>query len=40
MSKKTYSRVERVLIALILLGMAGMFQPFAITCIATAFCCC
>jgi len=30
MSKKTYSLVERVLIALILLGMVGMFQPIAI----------
>jgi hypothetical protein len=30
MSKKTYSRVERVLIALILLGIVGMFQPLVI----------
>jgi len=30
MSKKTYSLVERVLIALILLGMVGMFQPIMI----------
>lgn len=30
MSQKTYSRVERVLIALILLGMVGMFQPIVI----------
>jgi hypothetical protein len=30
MSKKTYSRVERVLIALILLGIVGMFQPIVI----------
>jgi hypothetical protein len=30
MSKKTYSLVERVLIALILLGIVGMFQPIAI----------
>lgn len=30
MSKKTYSRVERVLIALILLGIVGMFQPLGI----------
>jgi hypothetical protein len=30
MSKKTYSSVERVLIALILLGIVGMFQPLGI----------
>ena len=30
MSKKTYSRVERVLIGLILLGIVGMFQPIVI----------
>jgi hypothetical protein len=30
MSKKTYSWVERVLIALILLGIVAMFQPLAI----------
>jgi hypothetical protein len=30
MSRKTYSRVERVLIALILLGIVAMFQPIAI----------
>ena len=30
MSRRTYSRVERVIIALMLLGIVGMFQPFAI----------
>ena len=30
MSKKTYSLVERVLIALILLGIVGMFQPIGV----------
>jgi len=30
MSKQTYNRVERVLIALILLSIVGMFQPIAI----------
>ena len=30
MSKKTYSLVERALIALILLGIVGMFQPLVI----------
>jgi hypothetical protein len=30
MSRKTYSRVERAIIALMLLGMIGMFQPFAL----------
>jgi hypothetical protein len=30
MSKKTYSLVERVLIALILLGIVAMFQPLVI----------
>jgi hypothetical protein len=30
MSKRTYTRVERVLIGLILLGMLGMFQPLGI----------
>ena len=30
MSKKTYNLVERVLIALILLGIVGMFQPIVI----------
>ena len=30
MSKRTYTRVERALIGLILLGMVGMFQPLGI----------
>ncbi len=30
MSQKTYRRVERAIIALMLLGIAGMFQPIAI----------
>ncbi len=30
MSKKTYSMVEQVLIALILLGIVGMFQPLGV----------
>jgi len=30
MSQKTYRRVERAIIALMLLGIAGMFQPFVI----------
>jgi hypothetical protein len=30
MSKKTCSLVERILIALILLGIVGMFQPIVI----------
>ncbi|HJZ50331.1 MAG TPA: hypothetical protein VKE41_24340 [Roseiflexaceae bacterium] len=28
MARRTYSRVERAIIALMLLGMVGMFQPF------------
>jgi hypothetical protein len=30
MSQKTYRRVERTIIALMLVGIAGMFQPMAI----------
>ena len=30
MSNKTYKRVERSIITLMLLGMAGMFQPFSV----------
>ena len=30
MSRKAYARVERTIIALIMLGMLGMFQPLAI----------
>jgi hypothetical protein len=30
MPQKTYRRVERAIIALMLLGIAGMFQPIAI----------
>jgi hypothetical protein len=30
MSQKTYRRIERAIIALMLLGIAGMFQPIAI----------
>jgi hypothetical protein len=30
MSRQTYSRIERVIIGLMLIGMVGMFQPFAI----------
>jgi ABC-type thiamin/hydroxymethylpyrimidine transport system permease subunit len=31
MSPRTYRLVERAVIALMLLGMAGMFQPFALS---------
>ncbi|HWQ15647.1 MAG TPA: hypothetical protein VNL77_22795 [Roseiflexaceae bacterium] len=30
MSHRTYRRVERAVIALMLAGMAGMFQPFSL----------
>jgi hypothetical protein len=30
MSQKTYRRAERVIISLMLVGIAGMFQPIAI----------
>ena len=30
MSRKVYGRVERTIIAMIMLGMLGMFQPLAI----------
>jgi hypothetical protein len=30
MSRQTYSRIERAIIALMLLGMVGMFQPVAV----------
>jgi hypothetical protein len=30
MSRGVYARVERTIIALMLLGMVGMFQPFVI----------
>jgi len=30
MSRTTYGRVERAIIALMILGIVGMFQPFAI----------
>jgi hypothetical protein len=30
MSRQTYARIERAIIALMLIGMAGMFQPFAV----------
>jgi len=30
MPQKTYRRAERAIIGLMLLGIAGMFQPFAI----------
>jgi uncharacterized membrane protein YkgB len=29
MSRQTYNLVERIIIALMLVGMVGMFQPFA-----------
>ena len=30
MSRRAYARAERVIIGLMLLGIVGMFQPFAI----------
>ena len=30
MSHRTYSRVERTIIVLMLVGMVGMFQPFVL----------
>jgi hypothetical protein len=30
MSRKTYRQIERVIIGLMLVGIAGMFQPFAV----------
>jgi hypothetical protein len=30
MSRKIYARVERTIIALMMLGMLGMFQPLAV----------
>jgi hypothetical protein len=30
MSRRTYSRVERAIIVLMLVGMVGMFQPFLV----------
>jgi hypothetical protein len=30
MSRKTYTLIERTIIVLMLIGMAGMFQPFNI----------
>jgi hypothetical protein len=30
MAHKTYSRVERVIIGLMMIGMVGMFQPFLV----------
>ena len=28
MARKTYSRIERAIIGLMMIGMVGMFQPF------------
>jgi hypothetical protein len=30
MERKTYSRLERAIIGLMLIGMVGMFQPFLV----------
>jgi|GEM_PF-1457739 len=30
MSRKTFERIERLIIALMLLGMVGMFQPLSV----------